>query len=223
MQVKNMLLAIGCGLAFALAPGYGQAGPGMGVGTGAGGATPVPQYWISDADIFIGNGIHTAAVLAQEQRIATMQPDLFGTQVNFLNNAISRALKDMQSLNAASQTTAPAAVPAIQDTINSLMAAQAQTQQLAQLAASGAPGPAYRTTVGSALQHLQNSARSLTKVSQQYPGTRVLTVVMMRSYQRPATAGTAGTGRPSPAGAAGAQGTNGQSAGNGNAKNTPHH
>lgn len=141
-------------------------------------SAPVPQYWISDADIFIGNAAHTAAVLAGEGRFSVQSPQIVGDQASMMVNAINRAIQDMQSLNSNAQQSNSQALGSIQNTIAHLQAALAQAKQAVQTAQSSNVGPTYQVAMQSALRHLGSAANSLAQVGSDYQNTNVISARM---------------------------------------------
>jgi hypothetical protein len=146
---------------------------GAGIG-GVGGqqsfVAPVPQYWVSDASIFIRNAANTARTMTREQSLNVQAPQVIGSQAQFIVNSTGRALADLNGLLQNAEATNPSAVPQIRQAMAELVAAQTQAHQVFQQASQGDLAPGYAATLQTALTHLQASERQLGQIWQAYGG-----------------------------------------------------
>lgn len=176
---KNRLCALACGFALAL--------------TGALAATTsttvthrttvrtgrtVPQYWISDADIFIGNAAHTARVMMREQRIHVESPMVVSDQAAFIMNATGRALRDLRALRVSASSAKPAAVPSVRNAEAQLARAEWLARQVSMSAGRGHISSSYQANLQSAYTHLRAAADHLNGAARFYPGVTVTSVSM---------------------------------------------
>ncbi len=186
--------------------GFGARGQeGAGSGAGAYGAynrpaTPnaesVPQFWIADASLFIGNAANAAHTLSVEEGLDIQAPQVLGDQASFLLAATNRAISSLVQLQQNAEQFEPTAVPAIRMAVSQLTAAKAMGGQAAQMANAGVLGPPFTTNVRSALAHLAAAERELQTVGRTY-NAQHLTTASVCSASRGAAAlgvGISGTG-----------------------------
>ena len=77
---------------------------------GANAIAPIPQYWVADAALFIGNAANTAHVIDLERGLNVPSPAVLGNQASFLLAATNRALTSLMALQQHAEATNPKAV-----------------------------------------------------------------------------------------------------------------
>jgi hypothetical protein len=162
--------ALACGFVLVLAPAFAQAGGVQAPSQTAAAAAeaPAPQYWIADASIFLGNALHTSAVMANEQLPAAQTPSLYSDQAAYLVNTIQRAIDDTAGLESGAAASNPQALLAIRAIAAELISAKSDAESLYGAATRSQLGTTYAATLTSANQHLQNAQRSLELVARMY-------------------------------------------------------
>jgi hypothetical protein len=130
--------------------------------------TSAPQFWIADATIFSANAWNTATIMSREAMLNIQNQDILASQARFLTNAIDRSLSDIKSLQQNALNTNVNAVPVIRIAAAQLQAARTQAQDVAQSTSQGQLGPAFRATLQSTIQHLENAQQVLQQVGQAY-------------------------------------------------------
>jgi len=162
----------------------------------------VPQFWIADASLFIGNAANAAHVLSVEEGLDIQAPRVLGDQASFLLAATNRAISSLVQLQQSAESTDPAAVPSIQMAVSQLTAAKAMAGQAAEAVNAGTYGPAFTTNVRSALAHLAAAEREMQTVGRHF-NAQHLTTASVCSASRGAAAlgvGISGTGSRNKAG-----------------------
>lgn len=155
------------------AQGRGSMGVGVGGQQGKEGASAVPQYWIADASLFIGNAANTAHTLALEQGLNVPSPMVVGNHAQFLVTAVNRALTSLTELQQNAEASNPAAAAEIRTAIGNLVAAQAQAQQIADATNAGTFGQTFEPALRATYSHLTAAERSMASVGRAY-GTAAL-------------------------------------------------
>lgn len=159
-------------------------GKGEGQSPQAQGGASIPQYWIADASLFIGNAANTAQTLAMEQGLNVASPEVLGNQAQFLVTAVNRALASLNELQQSAEASNPGAVSEIRSAIGHLVAAQAQAAQLADAANSGGLGPKFETAMRSTFNHLASAERGMNAVGRAYgqPALAGVTTCQTRAF-----------------------------------------
>jgi hypothetical protein len=188
---KTGAVALALGVALAAAPAFAQTGasggafpggqganagaPGFGQGTygenghgGQGADAVVPQYWLADASLFIGNAARAADVLSMEEILSVPAPQILGNQAQVLIESTNIALARLAALQQIALATNPAALPAIRAAAGQVTAARMQAMQVARAAGSGVIGPAFGVPVRSALAHLLAAEQAMIEAGQAY-------------------------------------------------------
>lgn len=181
--ILGLAVVLGLGSTSAIAPaqiggphmaGMGPAGvanaarPPMAISVPPINAAPVPEYWLADASIFLGNAAETASIMAREGAVNVEAPAFIGNQARYAVASAQRALIDLQALLNNAYRTNPSAVPSIRMAIAELVAALAQTHVVLDASMRGLMGPIFETSVSAAVAHLTAANRELPRIAEAY-------------------------------------------------------
>jgi hypothetical protein len=137
-------------------------------------SAPVPQYWITDASIFIQTAMNMVQGMLVEAQLNVIDPAVTGNQARFTTNSIGRAQSDLNDLLQNALDANPSAVAPLVNSIAYLTAASAQAHRASQVSNTGQLGPTYKVTLRSALNFLNEVSGELQTVATNYDATQYL-------------------------------------------------
>lgn len=145
----------------------------------------MPQFWLTDASIFIHNAASLVSGIFKEERLGSPDSDLLGNQARTAARLLARAHGSLRALEANARASNPAAVAAIRAAIVELGAARRGLAEGAAQAGSRLRGRIF-VAIQPILAHLRAAQKRLPRVARQYlDGDAALTFLPLDGMPAP--------------------------------------